>query len=585
MRLFNTKSVKFKIVSYTMLCLALVGILSNLYLYSYMSGVMTQKAADIDDLYINTIQRQIDTSLSELKDLAVLCASSDDIARAMRNTSIEPLSAKQQLLQAQKVLNDYLRYADKFNHVNKMMIFNKQGLMVQANGNLTGTSLDVPNLISSELFFDIHKSEEIFSEIRESVSPFNPQCLPALFPITGFSLTAPEGSYLYLELDLSVITDILAPYSTLNPIFVVTNTGDQLISPGWAAYPFKEIDVRQVKDGDIVTAAGKRYRVDIRPLNTAGLSLYNCTDLSAVSVDDRKMSYTFLVVIFSVLLVSAGILLLISNYVTSPIRKLIVRIKKISGNDFSYDPEIEKSGDEIGEIGKVVNEMNLSIGNLLRETREQSEQKKNIEIDLLQSQVNPHFLYNTLDSIHWMAVIQKNPGICSITKALSNLLKNMSKGFSQKVTLEEELKLLEDYVTIQSIRYLETFELVNHIGKEFYHNTIVKLTLQPLVENAIFHGIEPSGISGTITLDAKYDGDFLVISVEDSGVGMTPEELETMKSAVHKRASNSMNGIGFSNVDARLRLIYGTPCGLTVESEKGRFTRVSIRVRKEEQPS
>lgn len=132
--------------------------------------------------------------------------------------------------------------------------------------------------------------------------------------------------------------------------------------------------------------------------------------------------------------------------------RLNARLRRIAANDFSFDPEIEKPQDELGQIGRTVNEMSMSIQHLLRETEEMYTQRRNIEIALLQSQVNPHFLYNTLDSIRWMAVIQKNPGIASITHSLSNLLKNIAKGTQDKITLAEELGLLQDYIAIQAVR-------------------------------------------------------------------------------------------------------------------------------------
>ena len=132
--------------------------------------------------------------------------------------------------------------------------------------------------------------------------------------------------------------------------------------------------------------------------------------------------------------------------------RLNARLRRIAANDFSFDPEIEKPQDELGQIGRTVNEMSMSIQHLLQETEEMYTQRRNIEIALLQSQVNPHFLYNTLDSIRWMAVIQKNPGIASITHSLSNLLKNIAKGTQDKITLAEELGLLQDYIAIQAVR-------------------------------------------------------------------------------------------------------------------------------------
>uniref|UniRef100_UPI003260BFA1 sensor histidine kinase n=1 Tax=Clostridium sp. NkU-1 TaxID=1095009 RepID=UPI003260BFA1 len=165
----------------------------------------------------------------------------------------------------------------------------------------------------------------------------------------------------------------------------------------------------------------------------------------------------------------------------------------ISQGNFDPDRSIE-TDDEIGSIGKQINQMSNRISDLL-ETRVQSEkEKRDLEIKMLQAQINPHFLYNTLDSIKWIATMQKNSGIVQVVTALSSLLKNMAKGFNEKVTLRQELDFLQNYVIIEKIRYIELFDVTTQVDQEvLYDAKIVKLTLQPLVENAIFNGIEPSG--------------------------------------------------------------------------------------------
>ena len=188
-------------------------------------------------------------------------------------------------------------------------------------------------------------------------------------------------------------------------------------------------------------------------------------------------------------------------------------------------------------------------------------------MDLLQSQVNPHFLYNTLNSVHWMAVVQKNTGIEKMVKSLVSLLKNISKGVSDKITLADELALLEDYINIQSIRYMGAFEYVCKVPEELQQYRIIKFTLQPLVENAIFHGIVPKGAFGVVTVDAFEEENFLVVTITDDGTGMTEDTVKTLLRPRENRdrSSSSMAGIGIANVHRRLRLSYGKGAGLSVE--------------------
>ncbi|MDD3429743.1 MAG: sensor histidine kinase [Oscillospiraceae bacterium] len=575
------KSVRFKIILYTLLCLAAVGLFSNLYLYSYINNIVETKADAIDHMYLETIRMQLDTQFSEISDLAILCTSSTDVSRLMRNTELTSLTQKREALRVQSQLNDYLFSFSQGKYINKLIIFNEHHVSVQASAKNSGTVYDLSILLDSDFYKQRSLASAPFSTLVPSITPYKEDCLAGLFPIVS-NINNQIESYLYIELSPDIITDILNPYSTLNPIFVATQNQKKILKPYWSSAALQNVDMNRIQEHSTFSDGGIHRKVMTEPLTTTGLTIYSCPDVTTMSVDNKNMVYTLVVVSVSMLLVSICILTILSNYITRPIRKLIERIERISGNDFSFDPEIEKSEDEIGAIGKVINEMTLSIKSLLEENQERNEQQKNIEIALLQSQVNPHFLYNTLDSIHWMAVIQKSPGISQITQSLSNLLKNLAKGTQDHITLGEELSLLHDYTAIQEIRYMEMFEVINHIDEKLLSYKIIKFTLQPLIENAIFHGIEPTGNCGTITLNGYTDENFLYISIEDNGVGMDEATLQELLSNT-KKAKNrgSLNGIGVRNVDQRLKLTYGAQCGLTFKSIQGEGTTVTVKIPKE----
>lgn len=196
---------------------------------------------------------------------------------------------------------------------------------------------------------------------------------------------------------------------------------------------------------------------------------------------------------------------------------------------------------------------------------------------MLQAQINPHFLYNTLDSIRWIATMQKNSGIVQMVTSLSSLLRNMAKGFNEKVTLQQELEFLNDYVVIEKVRYLELFDLQTEVtSPQLYQAKIIKLTLQPLVENAIFNGIEPSGRTGLIKIRAWAEETVLYVSVTDNGIGMSPEQCEKVLTDTSRVTKSTMSGIGLPNVDRRFKLVYGDEYGLTIESELDSFTRITV---------
>lgn len=278
----------------------------------------------------------------------------------------------------------------------------------------------------------------------------------------------------------------------------------------------------------------------------------------------------------SCLVVGTGLAVIFSNRLRKPVALLSSQVKKIGNGDFSPNPSIE-SEDELGEIGRGINKMSARIANLLDKSVEDEREKKNLEIKMLQAQINPHFLYNTLDSIRWIAVIQKNASIIKMVTALSGLLKNLAKGFNEKVTMRAELDFLSDYITIEKMRYMEMFDVeIDVAEEELYQAKIIKLTLQPLVENAIFSGIEPGGKNGSIKIRIWQEEEKLCISVKDDGVGMTEEKIQDIMNNPQKRKGDTMSGIGLPNVDQRIKLVYGDEYGLRIKSQVGEYTEILV---------
>ena len=286
-----------------------------------------------------------------------------------------------------------------------------------------------------------------------------------------------------------------------------------------------------------------------------------------------------IIAIICLVIVLAGFImsLLLNKMVNTPIIKLQGRMAKIANGDFSRDLAIEWDN-EFGEIGRGINKLSESINNLMNSRLEMEKQKRDYEYQVLQSQINPHFLYNTLMSIKWMAAMQNAPGIAEMATALSRLLKNISKGTKQFVPLSEELSLLMDYYTIMKYRYGGTISIdVKVDSEELLNCGILRFTLQPIVENAIFHGIEPKGSAGTITIHVfRNESGDLQIDITDDGVGMDEEMGRMLLSEKTGSESRFFRKIGISNVHNRIQLEFGDRYGLSIKSKIGSFTTVTI---------
>lgn len=277
-----------------------------------------------------------------------------------------------------------------------------------------------------------------------------------------------------------------------------------------------------------------------------------------------------------VLVLSAIITLYLTRTISLPVEKLKKRMDKIAQGNFLLDRNIEWNS-ELGDVGRGINRLSQDIVALMDSRLADEKQKQELEYRMLQNQINPHFLYNTLNSIKWMATIQNATGIAEMTTSLSRLLRSIAKDNRRLMPLKDELSLLEDYFLIQKYRYGSTVTMVTEIEEEaLLGGLIPRFTLQPLVENAIFHGIEPKGRGDIVVRVTKSGFTDLLITIEDNGVGMTAEQIATILTVPGDEAKGMLENIGLRSVNERLQLAFGREYGLSIESEPSRYTLMKL---------
>lgn len=312
-----------------------------------------------------------------------------------------------------------------------------------------------------------------------------------------------------------------------------------------------------------------------------GWSISQVLSKQASSAQGQIYSFVIAGIVLFIILTGIVLYTLLNRVINRPVQKLRDKIGRIADGDFSRDPSIEWK-DEFGTIGKGINRMSENVSTLMDKKVEDEKQKKDLEYQILQSQINPHFLYNTLNSIKWMATIQGADGIVEMTTALARLMKNVSKGTSAKIPLREELELVNDYFLIQQYRYGGSITLECRIGdSRLYDGLIHRFTLQPIVENALFHGIGPKGCAGHIVIEAKaVTGEgkaaAMRITVTDNGVGMSRETIDKVLKGDAPPNAGFFRQVGISNVNKRIQYDYGERYGISIESEPGSYTSMII---------
>uniref|UniRef100_UPI00272A3B6E sensor histidine kinase n=1 Tax=Vallitalea guaymasensis TaxID=1185412 RepID=UPI00272A3B6E len=302
----------------------------------------------------------------------------------------------------------------------------------------------------------------------------------------------------------------------------------------------------------------------------------------------KKRQIMIIIIAFLILAIPFSITI---RNIIRPLRKFKIFTAKInSGNMKGLKSKIDLGGysemvsvsHEFNSMMEEVNSLTHRLLNTSSKLYEAELETKQAELAYLRSQINPHFLYNTLESIKGIAADNEVPEIINMTKALGKVFKYSAKG-SDTVLLEEEVKVVKSYIYIQLIRFDNRFSVTCNISDEALLCNVPKMILQPIVENSIFYGLEPLRDKGELTIDAKLDSeDNLIIVVEDNGKGMDDVSLANIRKQLDNDDSSTLwentRSIGLSNVNNRIRLRYGNGYGLTIDSEDDKGTKVTYKL-------
>lgn len=308
------------------------------------------------------------------------------------------------------------------------------------------------------------------------------------------------------------------------------------------------------------------------------VSIIPITDILSASSRQRNVLILIMIVMAAVAYVLAYISSVSS---TKRIYRLISKMRKVQNGELSVITQ--KFGrDEIGELAESYNFMIKKIEKLIDEQFKTGQEMKNAELKwaqaelkALQSQINPHFLYNTLDSINWMAIKHNCSDIESLISSLSNFYKLSLRKGQDIVKIDDEIQHVQTYVEIQNYRFDNSIKLVLNIN-DILSYQIPKITLQPLVENSIMHGIQMKpDRSGTITISGKLEAGLILLCIEDNGVGMMEDALMSM---FQQQSKDDWRGFGVHNINERLKLYFGAEYGLSYTSVAGIGTKVEIRI-------
>ena len=582
------------LVTFFVACIGLIITLLSSYLYTnYLQKNILQTAQSNLQLIADNIDREMNT----LKKLVQFCQVNTIIGEF---TEAGAALSDREIITAYERLNEEYYVNEARTYLHRVIVASNDGTYLQIVPTSYSSSVHSPSVAEELPYFRLlFESPDYSFDTGFVQDPFYRgilQC-PVLFtvrPIYSRYYSESTG-WVILNITPDLFSDQLAYYNlpTDSMLFLTMGSHEYFITEQGCPESdiqftgYKKIDVDFLNDSTKAYYVREKGSLDRQLLLRIELAefpgCYVSQTISNQEFGTQRMLFIGIAVCLILLVCAIGIVIyrLLYRTISLPVYQLQSKLSSIAKGDFTRDTSIEWKH-ELGDIGRGINDMAGQIQELLEHVVKEEREKQDLEYKMLQSQVNPHFLYNTLNSIKWMASIQGADGIAEMTTSLSRLLKSISKGTKILVPLKEELALLNDYFTIQKYRYGGTITMDIHVENDsFLDASIVKFTLQPLVENSIFHGIEPKGTTGHIDINIlRCDDSNLKIEVLDDGVGMSEQQVkqlfgeEPMDTTDGK--SEFFREFGILNVHKRLQYEFGPSYGITAESKEGAYTKMIL---------
>ena len=329
------------------------------------------------------------------------------------------------------------------------------------------------------------------------------------------------------------------------------------------------------KEDTVRTEKGNRGKLySISRSNKTGWTVVGCMSVSELLRKSNQAQSIYVLISALLMIVALLFSRFLAKSLTYPLQRLRDSMSRVQEGHFDgADVEID-SENEIGSLTKSFNVMTHRIQDLMEQNVKEQEAKRKSELKALQSQINPHFLYNTLDSIIWMAEGRKYEEVVLMTASLARLLRQSISNEDEVVPLAREVEYAKGYLTIQKMRYKDKLEFEIDVEPSILNIPLIKLVLQPIIENAIYHGLKYKESKGLLQVKGFMKDGNAVLQVIDNGVGMDEETLSHIydKHKVNYRS----NGVGVYNVQQRLVLYYGKDYGIIYHSEKGKGTTASV---------
>lgn len=538
-----------------------------------------ENSSEYTHTIIQQMNQNIDSYIDYMENIAYLISSNEDVQDYLFDEKIDNEGRYRILNQLQTIL-------DSRSDIRNVGIISKNGRMLINDGSKSvnqdldlntqewyATALEKPNgpILTS-------------SHVQHIISGERPWVITLSRGIRDRSGSGEKEGVFFIDLNYIAISELCdqSTVGTKGYAFILDAKGNIVYHPQQQQL-YNELQTENISlimdtDEDTVLTGtgndGKLY--SISRSGKTGWTVVDCTSVRELLRKSRQAQSVYVLTAIILVIVALLFSRFMARSITLPIQKLRDSMKKVQEGDFSVSDVVVDSKNEIGSLTKSFDVMTHRIHELMEQNVHEQEEKRKSELKALQSQINPHFLYNTLDSIIWMAEGKKNEEVVLMTASLARLLRQSISNEDEVVPIANEVEYARGYLTIQKMRYKDKLEFQIEVDSSILYIPLIKLVLQPIIENAIYHGLKYKESKGLLIVKGFMKDGNAVLQVIDDGVGMDEETLAHIYDK-HKVNYHS-NGVGVYNVQKRLKLYYGEDYGITYTSELGKGTTATITI-------
>lgn len=575
----SIQSTIFAAISVLVLCAVIVATVISM---RYTNSAIYENSVLYTKTIISQLNQNVDSYITYMDNIASVIAKSQDAYQLLYQKIGEDAAAKEgHIKRLQEQFNTILKSRDDIRNIG---LVQKDGVMLLNSGyQAVNPDLDLSTQEWYTSAVDNYNQYNLTSShVQHVIKGQRPWVITLSREVHNFYGTGNSDGVVFIDLNYSAISELCDKNSIGDKgyVFILDQDGNIVYHPSqqqlYNELQTENIDIVMNADTDtVVTGTGDDEKIyTFSRSETTGWTVVGCMNMAELLKDSREANKIYMLTAIVLVVIAMLLSSFISKSITLPIQKLRNSMERVQEGDFKAADIVIPAENEIGSLTTSFNVMTHKIEDLMAQNVHEQELKRKSELKALQSQINPHFLYNTLDSIIWMAEGKKNEDVVVMTASLARLLRQSISNEDETVSIIQEIQYIKSYLTIQKMRYKDKLEYEIDVDSSIYSVHIVKLVLQPIIENAIYHGLKYKDSKGMIWVKGHQDGRNAVIEIKDDGVGMDEETLAHIFEK-HKVNYHS-NGVGVYNIQKRLSLYYGKEYGLRYESEKGKGTTVTV---------